>query len=107
MWPVYDVAAVNYSSTTINGGKIGSFYLWNQAKLFVEAGAVIDTIVIKGNMSVTNGCIDIKAGAEVKAIDLSNITNKAKLNIIIEDGATLGKIVANGVEYSSLAEYLQ
>ena len=105
MWPVYDLAAVNYSDTTINGGKIGSIYAWNQAKVTVGSGSEVETIVIRGNMNTTKYGVTIKSGATVGSIDLSAITNKAKVNFNIEDGATVGKIVANGVEYASIADW--
>ncbi|MBR6757706.1 MAG: hypothetical protein IKM35_04450, partial [Bacteroidaceae bacterium] len=107
MWPVYDVAAVNYSTTTLNNSKIGSFYFWNQAALIVNSGSVIEELILLGNMknSNNNNYININAGAEVKVIDLSKVTDKNRVKINIEAGATVGKIVANGVEYASLEEY--
>ena len=104
MWPVYDVAAVNYSTTTVDGGKIGSFLFWNQAALIVNENATIENLVILGNMnnSNDNNYIKINAGATVNVIDLSKITNKNKVKITIENGANVGKIVANGTEYPSL-----
>ena len=50
-------------------------------------------------------CLCIKAGASVDVIDLSAITNKTKVNITIEDGATVGSFVANGVTYATLADW--
>ena len=105
MWPVYDLAAVNYSKTTINGGKIGSFYIWNQAEAIIENGAEVETLIIRGNMNTTKYGVTIKAGTTVGTIDLSAISNKAKVNFTIEAGATVGKIVANGVEYASIDEF--
>ena len=105
MWPVYDMALVNYSDTTINDSKIGSIYVWNQAKLTVADGTEVDTIVIRGNMNTTKYGVTIKAGATVDTIDLSAITNKSRVNFTIEDGATVGKFVANGVEYATLADW--
>lgn len=107
MWPVYDLVGVNYSTTTINGGKIGSIFTWNQAALVVENGAEVEKIVVKGNMNLNKPewCITIKAGTTVGIIDLSAITTKSKVNIAIETGATVGKIVANGVEYDSIEEF--
>ena len=49
--------------------------------------------------------ITIMEGAEVKVIDLSNITDKNRVKITIENGATIGKFVANGQEYKTLEEY--
>ncbi len=105
MWPVYDVAAVNYSDLTINNSKIGSLYMWNQAKVTVANGSEVDTIVVRGNMNISKYGLTIKAGATVGEIDLSAITDKNRINITIEDGATVGKIVANGVEYATIADW--
>ncbi len=105
MWPVYDVAAVNYSDLTINNSKIGTLYMWNQAKVTVADGSEVDTIVIRGNMNTTKYGLTIEAGATVGAIDLSALTNKTKINITIEDGATVGKIIANGSEYATIADW--
>ena len=104
-WPVYDMAAVNYTDVTINNSKIGSIYMWNQAKVTVAAGSEVDKIVVRGNMNATKYGLTIKAGATVDNIDLSNITDKAKVNITIEDGATVKKVIANGVTYASIVEW--
>lgn len=105
MWPVYDLAAVNYSDLTVNNSKVGSLYMWNQAKVTVAAGTDVDTIVVRGNMNTTKYGLTIEAGANVGSIDLSAITNKARINITIEDGATVGKVIANGVEYATIADW--
>ena len=104
-WPVYDLAAVNYSDLTVNNSKIGSLYMWNQAKVTVADGSEVGTVIVKGNMNTTKYGLTIEAGANVGNIDLSAITNKAKINITIEDGATVGKIIANGVEYAAIADW--
>ena len=108
MWPVYDVAAVNYSTTTLNNSKVGSFIFWNQAALIVNNGSVVDNLVLLGNMNNNNAnnYIHINAGSEVKVIDLSNITDNKRVKITIEPGAKVGKIVANGVEYASIAHFM-
>lgn len=107
MWPVYDLVCVNYSTTTINGGKIGSIYTWNQAALIVENSAEVEKIVVRGNMNTTKPewNITIKTGTTVGTIDLSAITNNQRVNITIESGATIGKIVANGVNYDSIEDF--
>lgn len=105
MWPVYDLVAVNYSKTTINGGKIGSFYIWNQAEAVIENAAEVESLIVRGDMNTTKYGVTIKAGTTVGTIDLSAITNNQKVNITIEAGATVGKIVANGVEYASIAHF--
>ena len=105
MWPVYDLALVNYSTTTVNGGNIGSIFLWNQAALVVDKGAKVEKIVVRGNMNTSKWGITIKSGTTVNSIDLSAITTKTKVNITIETGATIGEIVANGTKYASIEEF--
>lgn len=107
MWPVYDLVCVNYSTTTINGGKIGSIYTWNQAALIIENSAEVEKIVVRGNMNTTKPewNITIKTGTTVGTIDLSAITDNQRVNITIESGATIGKIVANGVNYDSIEDF--
>jgi len=105
MWPVYDIAAVNYSDLTVNNSNIGSLYMWNQAKVTVADGSEVGTVIVKGNMNTAKYGLTIKAGASVDVIDLSAITNKTKVNITIEDGATVGSFVANGVTYATLADW--
>lgn len=105
MWPVYDIAAVNYSDLTVNNGNIGSLYMWNQAKVTVADGSDVETVIVRGNMNTSKYGLTIKAGTTVGAIDLSAITNKTKINITIEDGATVGKIIANGVEYATITDW--
>ena len=102
MWPVYDVAAVNYTDVTIKNSTIGSIIMWNQAKVTVADGTVVDSINILGNMNTTKYGLTVKAGATVNTIDLSNINDPNGVNITIEDGANVGAIVDNGVEYASI-----
>lgn len=104
-WPVYDVAAVNYSNLTVNNSKIGSIYMWNQAGVTIAEDSEVDTIIVKGNMNIDKYGLTVKAGATVGTIDLSAITNKAKVNITIEDGANFGGFVANGVTYATVADW--
>ena len=45
--PIYDLALVNYSNTTLNNSTIGTIYMWNkEAKLTVNAGSTIDTLYL-------------------------------------------------------------
>ncbi len=104
-WPVYDVAAVNYTDLTVNDSKIGSLYMWNQAEVTVADGSEVDTVIVRGNMNTSKYGLTVKAGTTVGTIDLSGITDKARINITIEAGATVGKIIANDVEYASIAEW--
>ncbi len=69
MWPVYDLAVVNYTNTTINGGHIGSIYAWKHAKLVIKAGSTVDSINVTLGTPATN--------------------------IVVEEGATVGKIITS------------
>ena len=102
-WPVYDVAAGNASTTIFNGGHIGSFYLWDIADLIVDNGALVEKVILKNNMYYSN--ITIKGNSTVNVLDLSAITVKGKIRITVEEGSTVGKVVANGVEYASIAAF--
>ncbi len=104
MWPVYDIAAVNYSDLTVNDSKIGSIYMWNQAKVTVADGSEVSTIVIRGNMNNNNAnnWLVINDGATVGTIDLSEITDVNRVKIEIEDGATFGGFVDNGITYATI-----
>ena len=108
-WPIYDLAAVNSSNTTINGGKIGSIYLWAKAVMTISNAEVdvIDTLTTTGHLEIANGTtvnrinmngnntykpdVTIKAGATVKTLDLTKVTNIT--DIVIEDGATVETII--------------
>lgn len=101
-WPVYDVALVNSSVTTMNGGKIGSIYTWAKAKLELN-DVDVDLIVPNGNMNTNSAYgIYINEGTTVDTIDLTKITNSAKLNITIAEGATVNQIVDDGNTYASI-----
>ena len=56
-------------------------------------------------MNINYNGIIVKSGAKVGTIDLSAITDKTKVNITIESGATIGKIVANGMNYDSIEDF--
>jgi hypothetical protein len=108
-WPIYDLAAVNSSNTTINGGKFGSIYLWAKAVMTINNAEVdvIDTLTTTGHLEIASGTtvnrinmngtnaykpdVTIKAGATVKTLDLTKITNLT--DIVIEDGATVETVL--------------
>ena len=102
MWPAYDVVAVNYSNTVLNDCKIGSFHMWNQAKVTVGTGTEIDTIIIRGNMNTSKYGLTVVEGAVVESIDLTAIADSSRVNITIEDGATVHKFVDGENTYDTL-----
>ena len=102
---VYDFVMFDYSKVTINGGKIGTMRVWKRSNLTIDQNAQIDCIALNSNYNEKGYGIVIKSGVTVNTIDLSSITNKTQVVITIEDGATIGKIIANGVEYASIEDF--
>ena len=49
--------------------------------------------------------IYINEGTTVDQIDLTNITNSEKVNITIEEGAVVNRIVDDGVTYDSIDKW--
>lgn len=124
--PVYDLAIVNGADVKINGGKIGSMYLWNQAKvalydvqvdsidtaaistrnygsLIIGKGTTVDEIKVVQTHNSLPPILTVESGAIVETLDLSDV--KLKNSIKIEEGATVNNIVANGVTYTSIDEW--
>jgi len=109
MWELCDIAVVNDAVLTMEGGKIGKIIAWAKSKITVDNNAVVECIKpISQTMNTdTKYGVTVKAGATVEVLDLSNIAlDKKKINITIEEGATVGKIIdANGNEYSTLEAF--
>ncbi len=108
---VSDVNFSRYSTTVVNGGEIGTALVWNTKDVYltVENGAKIGTLTVKSHGSTKERpTINIKEGATVGILDLSdfdtNNRNMDEQKIQIAEG-TVGKIVANGKEYDSIAEF--
>lgn len=132
---VYDILVPNlYNAkadykTTINDSEIGSIYVKEQGRLIVTGNSVVDKIIgnklfysnkypccyikIEGNASVKEidvtsnssssyPIVKIEAGATVDTLQLNDINVK---NVTIEDGATITKIIWNGTEYTSIADF--
>lgn len=113
-WPIYDLAVVNFSKTSINGGKIGTIYTWAKARLEIN-NAEVDTITSAirkttdfqdGELLIGSGTkvnkiivtnakavITIKAGATVDTIDFNGL-DQSEMTIVIEDGATVNNQIA-------------
>lgn len=109
MWELCDIAVVNDAVLTLKGGKIGKIIAWAKSKITVENDAVVESIkpVYKSMNTNEKYGVTVKAGGTVEVLDLSNIDLAAKkINITIEEGATIGKIIdANGNEYSTLEAF--
>ena len=100
----YDAGFVNKTTTTIYGGQYGTIYLSAQAHVTVSDGTVIDTIDSCAITTSNLGKLTICAGAKVGTINLTPPGNY-KPALVIEEGAEIGKIVYQDVEYT-VAEWL-
>lgn len=130
--PLYDLAAVNGSRVTINGGEVGKIYGWAQSHFTFTGGANIDlidwhgiyiknydnsitvedatvgTINAIGNSSYSaNNAyaskIVIKANSTVDTLQFgAPFTNFSR--VTIEEGATVNKVIVAGVEMT-LADF--
>lgn len=99
----YDAAFVNTTTTTIYGGQYGKVYLANQAHVTIDDGAVIDVIDSCAITTNNLGNLTICAGVKVGTINL--IPYGYSPALVIEDGAEVGKIVYEGIEYTA-AEWM-
>lgn len=117
MWPVYDLAVVNYTTTNVKDSKIGSVITWTHSYLEFNNSEIdrIDTRAFhssqKGETVIGKGTtvgrinvvpqsdydtkygysLTIKKGATVKVLDISKITNMTY--IVIEEGAVVEKVI--------------
>ena len=120
---VYDIFVPNDGVTNISNSEIGRISVHNHGKLVVTGNSVVGQIIspqlvngkitIEANAEVTlinvnqystkyPPSVNIKSGAKVETLQLNSI-NKSK--VIIEEGATIGKIVWCGNEYTSIEEF--
>lgn len=120
---VYDVFVPNDGTTTISNSTIGRIFVHNHGKLVATGNSVVNQIIspqlvngkitIEANAKVTlinvnqystkyPPSINIKSGATIETLQLNSI-NKSKVSI--EDGATIGKIIWCGNEYTSIEEF--
>ena len=120
----YDLGCVHKTTTYVNGCEFGSAYLWSQAHVTVKdskIGTIVSTAINDGKLGMLtlddkaqvgtvklipsgnyDAALTVKAGASVDVLDLTGVADKSGAKITIESGATVGKIVANGVEYASI-----
>ena len=124
-WPVYDLAVVNDTTTTINNSKIGSIFTWARTVVNVN-NSTIDSIYTKSvkGINVNSGStvntikvltdvngysstakITIKAGAQVDTIDFTDI-NMSKVVLVVEDGATVKNVVKTNGTKVTYAEWI-
>ena len=99
-WPLYDLAVVNYTTTIINGGKIGSIYSWAKARMEIY-NAEIDTIFTnmrKVTGDFDNGGLIIGSGTTVNKI---TVNNKSAI-VTIKDGAVVDTLDFNGLDQTKM-----
>ena len=96
-----DLGCVNSTTTTINGGKYGTVYCWSHAVVTVN-GAKVDTLYA----SPINGTVTVKAGTEIDTLNIAYGTSAASAarlaKLVIEDGATIGKIVFSDKDHTAV-----
>lgn len=94
----YDAGFPNGTTTYIEGGEYGKIYLWSQAHVTIN-NAKIGTINSAAITTKNYGMLTIGAGATVDTINLVPAGTYPPA-LTIEDGATVGKIVYQGTEYT-------
>ena len=129
----YDIAAVNFSNITFNGGKYGKIYLWSKLYAYVNAGTEIEWVDCCARyVDNKDYRLTVKAGAKVGTVNLrkqfdvkQNYTGRSA-SLTVEDGAeietliiqeyygefsrmniadgTVGKVILHGTEMT-LAEF--
>lgn len=125
MWPVYDLAVVNDTTTTINNSKIGSIFTWARTivnvnnstidsiytksvkGINVNSGSTVNTIKVLTDVNgySSTAKITIKAGAQVDTIDFTDI-NMSKVVLVVEDGATVKNVVKTDGTKVTYAEWI-
>lgn len=96
-YTAYDLGIPNRSVSTINGGEYGRIYIWSQAKVTIN-GAKVDIIDSAAITTGGYGKLVIGNGTTVGVINLTEPSYPPALTI--EEGATVGKIVHKGIEYT-------
>ncbi len=119
---IYDVFVPNDGNISIDESQIGRIYVNNHGKLNIKNSTVEEIIsnpLVAGVLTLLDGAkvtsvnitqhnnsyppkVNIKTGATIGTLQLNDI--KAS-NINIEDGATITKIIWNGTEYTSIADF--
>ena len=98
----YDVAAVNNSNITFNGGKYGKVYLWAQLYAYVNADTEIDWIDCCTSQRTSNQQkyhLTVKDGAKVNTInmrkqyDVTSATTGRMATLVVEAGASVDTLI--------------
>ena len=76
MWPVYDLAVVNYSKAILNNTRVDSLYLWYQGHIEVNAGSTIDTLYL------------LHSDKEIKDTSYIVVNEGGKINKVVTKNGT-------------------
>lgn len=122
---IYDIFVPNNILTHLKNSTVGTIYVNNHGKLTVSGTSVIDridapspvnaVIIIESGAKVKLFNVDqyspsyapnikIDAGAIIETLDLHSIAKTTKLTI--DPTANITKIIHNGNEYTSVADFL-
>jgi len=104
-FPLYDLAAVNGTNVTINGGKYGSVYTWQGAKM-TFTNSEVDSILTLADQWLGRGHLVIGEGTTVKNLVVSPLTASNPANgffpsVTIKAGATVEVLDLSNTEYDS------
>ena len=128
-FPYYDMAATNSSHTIVTGGEIGSIFGWEQAKFTFGGGAVIGSLYTIGISTSNLGPVIVNdatvgeltmdpAQNYAPYLTLSTSAKVGTLTFVDDDyvdywgkvkiltGATVDKVVLEGVGEYTLAEFI-
>ena len=88
---IYDVFVANSNKkyTTINNSIIGRIYVQNHGNLIVEGSSVVDEIAA---MPLVSGTITIKSGVKVESMNITQYSSGNPIKITIESGAEVGQL---------------
>lgn len=120
---VYDIFTPNDGRLVINNSSIGGIFVHNHGQLTLSGNTKVDRLI---SSQLVNGVINVNADAEVTLIDVNQYSDKYPPKVNISAGATVGtlqlnsintkkividgaanitKIIHNGVEYTSIADF--
>lgn len=93
----YDVAFVNHSHGTVNGGKYDSMFVYTHSEVALN-GVEVGKIACMTN-TVVGKALTIDADCVIDTIEFVG-SDSYVMNIVIEDGATIGSIIFRGNTYT-------
>lgn len=120
---IYDIFVPNDGVTILNNCEIGNIFVANHGKLTLSGTTKVEKLI---SYQLVNGIIKVSDSAVVTLLDINQYSDKYppqltveaeatietlqlnsinKTKVIIDDSATIGKIIHNGVEYESIADF--